>query len=68
MGKGVVEFLKTSSLETYVLVFSIVVGTIFLIAAVITAWCYYFSAFICYASAVMVTKNKPKNSKIKPRF
>jgi len=61
MVKKIISFLMTSSLETYVMVFSIIAGTLFLIAAITTEWGYYFSTFICYASAVMVAEDKPKS-------
>ena len=60
-----INFLKTSSLETHVMIFSIIAGTAFLFAAITTAWCYYFSTFICYASAIMVAEDKPKSRNMK---
>lgn len=60
MVRKIMNYLKTCTLEKYIMIFSIIAGTLFLIAAISGEWRYYFSTFICYASAVMVSEDKHK--------
>lgn len=57
-------FIRNMSLENWIMAFGIISGMLFLIAAIAGAWRYFFSAFICFSSAVMVSEDKPKPKKM----
>lgn len=59
------KFIKSMTLENWIMAFSIISGVLFLIAAIAGAWRYFFPAFICFSSAVMVSGDRPKPRNMK---
>ena len=67
MVRNILNSMKGFSLETWLMIFCIITGVLFLIAALAGAWRYYFSAAICFSSAVMVSEDKKPKPKMKRR-
>lgn len=68
MFRNIWNSMKGFSLETWLMIFCIITGILFLIAAFAGAWRYYFSATICFTSAVMVAEDKKPKAKMKRRL